>query len=157
MKLTIHGKTYTFGEMLVGQDELLAPILTDLLDEKPELVKAVSAALSAGIKTAGGKVDISVAAMIAKLSDSFMDRTIDLVKLVLWAVGQKKLSKIMAIALIPEGQEFDPDRVPELEKEMIHATRKDGLAVFAAFFAKSADSAGSTPNSSAAAPEATQS
>jgi hypothetical protein len=146
MTFEIHGKKYLLPEKVcTGQDELLAPILTDAIDENKDLLKSFGQTVKApGPKLAGDKSALGLGAPM------LIEATIDLLKVYLWLQSKHYVRKVLAIMLVPEGQEFDPDKVSDLEKEMVHAPREVGLEVLQSFFPKSVGLGMFTPSSSAA-------
>ncbi len=94
--------------------------------------------------------------MVAALGEDFVSDTIKLLKVILWAQSRGYARKALAILLIPDGEEFNPDRVGDLEKEMIHAPREAIIKVIGSFFPKSGSSVISTSSSSAAAASETR-
>ena len=157
MKFEIHGKSYFLPEKVcTGQDELISPILLDVIEHNDDVLKELSKAISAGIKATKEHVDVSIPAMMAAFGENFILDAIKLLKVILWAQSRGYAKKALAILLIPEGEEFDPDKVGDLEKEMIHAPREVLIEVIGSFFTKSGNSGVSTSSSSAAAASETR-
>ncbi len=157
MKLTIHSKTYEYGDVCLGQDEMLAPILREMIDEHKATFTDLSKIFSSAIRSDGTNVNVSVAAALNAAGSRIGESTLDIIKLFIWLSERKYLRRFLAICLVPDGKEFSPDAVPAIEDEMIHAQRGDALKVFSSFFGAKKSFGKSTSNSSAAEENETRS
>lgn len=143
-KYTIGGKTYVFS-LTLEQDELLAPIVQEMLKECPDALQGATEKL---VELGGGATAVSDA------QKALVSISLDMMRVNAWVYAKKYARRILAILLVPLGKDFEEADVPEREKEMAkHATREVAAEVINSFFMRSGAFAVGSQASSAMAGE----
>jgi hypothetical protein len=134
-KYQVNGAPYILS-LTLEQDELLGEITSELFEERPEALSNASEGLiSARSDGISNKVAVSIA--------------MDMMRVRSWIYKKKYARRILAILLVPEGQEFDEKDVPDRENIMKkHASKEISNEVIDYFFTRSGVFGASTPASS---------
>jgi hypothetical protein len=122
--------------LTLEQDEMLGEITSELFKECPEALSNASEGLvSAQKEGINNKVAVSIA--------------MDMMRVQSWIYKKKYARRILAILLVPEGQEFNEQDVPDRENIMKkYASKEISNEVINYFFTRSGVFGASTPASS---------
>jgi hypothetical protein len=137
-------KIYEIGErkfrfaISLEQDEILAPIIEEMLKDKPDVLASA----------AGAVIDLQKEPTSTMMQQNIVSIALDMVKLNAWVYAKRYARKIMAILLIEEGMEFDEK---EITNKMLffgkHASREQASELVNLFFQRSGAFGISTPQS----------
>lgn len=104
-KRTINDRTFVFG-ITLEQDELLGAIVYDMITEVPETLT----------KASEGMIDASDAMKsVDQKMRTIVSVALDMVKVHAWIYKKGYAKRILAIILVPEGEEFDASKIGERE------------------------------------------
>ena len=137
-------KIYEIGDrkfrfaITLEQDELLAPIIDEMLKEKPDVLASAADAM----------VDLMKEPTAANLQMKSVQIAVDLVAMNAWIYAKRYARKVMAILLIEDGKEFDEN---EISEKMLffgkHASREQAAELVNLFFQRSGAFGVGTPQS----------
>jgi hypothetical protein len=134
-KYQINGAPYILS-LTLEQDELLGEITSELFKECPDALSEASEGLVDAVeKKPTSKIAVSIAMNMMRVNA--------------WVYKKKYARRILAILLVPEGQEFDEKDVPDRENVMKkYASKEISTEVINYFFTRSGAFGASTPASS---------
>lgn len=127
-KFVINDKTFVFG-ITLEQDELLGEIVYNMIKEVPDTLT----------KASEGMIDASdVSKSVDQKMRTIVNVALDMIKVHAWIYMKGYAKRILAIILVPEGEEFDASKVDERAIFFgKHADRETANEVINFFFQRS--------------------
>jgi hypothetical protein len=127
-------------KLTVAQDEALAPIMSELYDECGDTLTCSSNELATILNEKENQ---------EKRQAASLNLSIDFLKLMSWIYKKKYARRVMAILLVPVGQEYADEDVPAREAEFAKQEVSDiAKEVIQYFFTKTGVFGRSMPTSS---------
>jgi hypothetical protein len=152
METIISDKKY-IATISLRQDELLAPIIYEMMNECPDTINHTNKstldilgnlregqhhveALASGDDS---KIDLSeIKKNIEATQSSTVAVAMDMIMVNAWIYSKGYASKIMSILLVPEGEKFDESKIPALQELFgAQASREIANEVINYFFQRS--------------------
>lgn len=139
-KFEIASKKYELKPLTLEQDELLAPIVREMLETFSEMFEKLASLIPPSSDVSGEESTPSIPPPDRGRLDeglSSIELVVDILKINVWLHEKRYVRRLLAVLLTEEGQEFDESQVAEREKIMAKVGREVAPEVIPFFFEQS--------------------